>query len=471
MFETPGFADPIPAPINPTVDVGHEARATRLDAAVAAGIRRQPAPGWSRGGEPRAPGGATRREPGGAELAEPAVSLAECSVATPSRAEIEQMDADGCLELLRRSQRERSRWEAAAIRLMARLASLRPSTDPGRPTCTYVGEEVAAELDQSPVTTASHVSEAETLVRRLPAVVDALERGDIDLTRARGLLQLTDGLTDTQATAAAGAALSKGRRSSPAHFRRALRRIIHKLDPQAAERRRTSARATRDVRIDTRGDDGMATLHAALPAAEALLAYARIDHLARHCQPPGDARTLAQRRADVLLDLLLDRRPHPHVEVAVNVTVAASTLAGVDDQPAVLHGYGTISAGYARELAEQATWRRILTDAPGGSPLEVSRRRYPSPALARHIRARNLRCVFPACSVPAEACDLDHTDPYARGGETSEANLGPLCGRHHRMKDRPDVPWTLSQARAGHYEWTSPTGRTYSTPPDHWDDS
>jgi hypothetical protein len=70
---------------------------------------------------------------------------------------------------------------------------------------------------------------------------------------------------------------------------------------------------------------------------------------------------------------------------AVNVTVAYSTLIGVDDQPAHLQGYGPITAEVARRIA-------------------------------------------------ADGCDLDHATPWERGGTTSASNLGPVHRGHHNDK-------------------------------------
>ena len=87
-----------------------------------------------------------------------------------------------------------------------------------------------------------------------------------------------------------------------------------------------------------------------------------------------DDRTAEQRRADVTADLFehilrngLDwlgrrlpdqHRRRPHIEVVV----PASTLLGLDDDPAELTGYGPIPAEMARRIARDGTWRRLLTD-------------------------------------------------------------------------------------------------------------
>jgi hypothetical protein len=38
------------------------------------------------------------------------------------------------------------------------------------------------------------------------------------------------------------------------------------------------------------------------------------------------------------------------------------------------------------------------------------------------------------------------------------------CRRHHQLKQHPR--WKLTQTRPGHFTWTTPTGRTYTTAPD-----
>lgn len=135
---------------------------------------------------------------------------------------------------------------------------------------------------------------------------------------------------------------------TPAQLRAAVRRAVARIDPAGAQRREALAWADRRVTL-TPAEDGMAELWALLPAAEAAAAYRRVDQLAR-ASGRGDGRSADQRRADCLTDLLLDS-DHGRVHVQVGVTVAASTLAGSDDEPGDLAGYGPITAQTARELA------------------------------------------------------------------------------------------------------------------------
>jgi hypothetical protein len=152
----------------------------------------------------------------------------------------------------------------------------------------------------------------------------------------------------------------------------------------------------------------------------------------------------------------------------IQVTVAASTLLGCDEQPAELDGYGPITAQTARRIAadRSGTWRRILTDPASGQVLDYGRKTYRPPAnLADHVIARDRTCVFPHCRRPARHCEIDHGDPWCTGGHTNADALHPLCTRHHHA--RHNAGWTVQRTDDGSYLWTDPTGHTYPVhPPD-----
>ncbi|MEJ2864191.1 HNH endonuclease signature motif containing protein [Actinomycetospora flava] len=88
--------------------------------------------------------------------------------------------------------------------------------------------------------------------------------------------------------------------------------------------------------------------------------------------------------------------------------------------------------------------------------------RFPSAALRRWITMRDRACVFPPCGASAIEAEIDHTRSVLEHGLTVGANLGPLCGHDHDLKDHG---WTLTQPRPGWFTWTSPTGHTYERPP------
>lgn len=153
------------------------------------------------------------------------------------------------------------------------------------------------------------------------------------------------------------------------------------------------------------------------------------------------------------------------IRARINVTVPLSALLHLDDEPGDLEGYGPIDAVTARALAKGGRWRRIVTDPVTNTVLNVGRTTYrPPTALADHVRARDKQCARPGCSVPASVSDLDHTEEFHRhDGETSDANLGPLCARDHQIKT--DAGHVLRQLRPGVYAWITPTGHTYLIEP------
>ncbi|WP_314648103.1 DUF222 domain-containing protein [uncultured Microbacterium sp.] len=185
----------------------------------------------------------------------------------------------------------------------------------------------------------------------------------------------------------------------------------------------------------------------------------------------GDTRTLDQVRADLLADMLLAGAPSAchgtgldSIQARVQVTVAATTLAGLDDRLAELDGHGPIDADTARALAAGATgWSRLFLDADG---MVTETDAYtPTENMRRFLRARDQHCRFPGCRTPVHRCDVDHTHEHSRGGRTRLDNLSHLCRAHHALK-HPDVHgahrWSARSLPDGTIEWTSPLGRTYS---------
>jgi hypothetical protein len=179
-----------------------------------------------------------------------------------------------------------------------------------------------------------------------------------------------------------------------------------------------------------------------------------------------DSRSIDARRADVLAALLLGNR-RECVSVEVQVIAPVGTLAGLDDDPVELVGYGLIPAEVGRALAADAHWRRVLTDPASGTVLDLGHRRIPTPALARLVRHQQTRCLFPGCGMPATHTDIDHITPHAKGGRTALDNLSVLCRHHHRAKHSG---WDLQQPHPGIFQWTAPTGHTYTTDTAHNDE-
>ncbi|MBF4993831.1 DUF222 domain-containing protein [Arthrobacter gandavensis] len=152
------------------------------------------------------------------------------------------------------------------------------------------------------------------------------------------------------------------------------------------------------------------------------------------------------------------------VRTEVMVLINADTLAGLDENPAELNGYGPISADTARTMILNALhWTPLLQNPATGEILTVGRTRRIPAGLKRWLQARDGTCRFPGCSVNVTHTEIDHTTPYSRGGPTDHANLEHLCPKHHRFKTLGH--WKARQPEPGTIEWNSPAGRTYATDP------
>ncbi len=181
-----------------------------------------------------------------------------------------------------------------------------------------------------------------------------------------------------------------------------------------------------------------------------------------------------QRRADLLAELLLTGVPSgadpdacAAITAQVQLTVPVLTLLGDDDQPgaapAELAGHGPIDPATARRLTVTAPgWDRVLTHPVTGMVLAVDRYR-PTEQQRRYLRARDVHCRFPGCTVPVRRCDIDHTIEYARGGPTDTRYLAHECEPHHDV--RHHSAWTVIPRADGVFEWIDPDGRHYRDRP------
>ena len=138
-------------------------------------------------------------------------------------------------------------------------------------------------------------------------------------------------------------------------------------------------------------------------------------------------------------------------------------MLGLAENPGQLAGYGPIPASLARELASDGKWKRFITDPLTGNLLDYGRQSYEPPqALVDFILARDQVCRFPGCRQPGRVSDIDHAISWETGGETSAANMGLLCRRHHRIKTHEG--WSLESHSDGSCTWTTPAGKKIFVP-------
>lgn len=376
---------------------------------------------------------------------------------------------------------------AVSARVAAELAS-RPEMNPvwpeqvgriARPN--IAADELSMRLNIGRRSAQLLVDEGLAYERWLPATGQALGDGAIDVARARTLVRRLTGVDAMTVAEVEAAVLPGAGERTVQQLGRDIDQALLRIDPDGGAQRRRQARTDRHVSRPKPLLDGMAGVWAVLPAEGAARLDRALDASARELRRRGDRRTLAQLRADALLDAGLvgpewarlvpghgadpahDGASCGPARAEVRVTVPLSAVIGVDDAPGELEGYGPIDAATARALAAGGTWRRIITDPVSGAVLDVGRTRYRPPAeLAEHVIARDRTCARPGCTVPATRCDLDHTVPYGQGGTTSAGNLAPLCRRDHLL--RTHAGHRIEQVAPGEIVWTTPTRRYRSVP-------
>ncbi len=202
---------------------------------------------------------------------------------------------------------------------------------------------------------------------------------------------------------------------------------------ETIRRRHHQGRAARPA-----GVTGQVTV--TIPAAD-------LDQLA-HARPgdPGPATT----------DTGSGSRPATSGTTGPGITGSGVTDTGI--RTAVLRAARRAHARAQRQATADAA-------APGGCAHTAATAAYrPTTKIRDHVTARDQTCRNPRCRQPARHADLDHTTPFDQGGLTCECNLGGHCRRDHQIKQLPG--WTLTQPTPGHFELTTPAGRTYTTTPD-----
>lgn len=346
-----------------------------------------------------------------------------------------------------------------------------------------------------------------------PATFEALSAGDISYRHATALvdqmrtLPMADQEWFEEAVLPAAKTLPVGR------FTDRARRVRERRHPESIVTRNKSALAERRTYWEA-APDGMGWLHWFSTAETTKAACDRIDAMAKTLKKLGDptaaeeedatpadadpgvatagaaataptgtgaafgvdgrtdheaSRTLDQIRADITGALLVDGITPTGlgtgVQGTVMVTVSVFTLMGLDDEPAMLEGYGPISPEAARRIAAHAPgFTRLLTHPETGVVLSLGKTRYKNTkAIKKWLRIRDETCRFPGCSRPAVTSDIDHTEGWVQGGTTDHDNLAHLCEAHHRLKHMST--WSVAQEPGGVLIWTSPGRRSYRTDP------
>lgn len=252
-----------------------------------------------------------------------------------------------------------------------------------------------------------------------------------------------------------GRALDGGSRPSRTALDAIVDAAVTKHDPGSREDAVAAAYEQRKVRFRP-GPNGMTTMWANLPAADAEKLRRRIDSAAQAALDALHPRTRDQLRADALCalgdpttndvcDPLGDETTGSPwaTDSPVRISVIDGRAQGLPNQVEFVRGaYASFDWLCEQLLAggDSKVRFEVVDPAPGALDSPDAGLKYViSAALAERIRLRDGTCRHPGCTVDAKDCDVDHILAFdqlnpALGGPTAEWNLLCLCRKHHREK-------------------------------------
>ena len=332
------------------------------------------------------------------------------------------MFAGAAVEELVAQGRVVARAQAGLLELVLQVADAAP--DP-----RYAADEVAFALTWTRAAADAQEDLARQLIHGLPDVFTALRNGDIDLPKARVFADVLQTLDPIVARQVAAQVLPAASGKTTAQLRAMLHRRALAADPEHARKRRAEGVRERRVLVEPCAD-GTARLTAfGLAPERAHAAFERITAIAKARKLGGATATLDQLRADALLDLLdgttIDVTPDPRRGV-VELLVGLETLAGLDDNPGQLNGFGPVAADIARQCAAanlHAQWRFSVINSDTGELL-----------LHNITRARPT---------------LIHQAPPPRPGKPAPPKTRRRTGHQHQAHPRNTSPIS-AHPRSGH---------------------
>ena len=302
----------------------------------------------------------------------------------------------------------------------------------------------------------------------LPALAQALARGELSYAKVRALTRVATPETEQRLLAVGQAGTAHHVERIVRGWRRVDRLAEARESAQQHKRRGLQLYDDEDGMVVVRGrlePEVGALLRRALEAGrEVLYQQARREEVTGASTLPVDRPSLGQQQADVLA-LLAETALHhgldpgaPGERYQVVVHVDASVLAEpehaqplgqpeqpgladqagpaeqppVADQPgqSVLEDGTHVPAGTSQRLACDSS-RVVMRHDADGRVVEIgARTRTIPPALRRALQQRDHGCSFPGCGV--RVTQGHHLHHWARGGPTTLGNLALLCRRHHR---------------------------------------
>jgi hypothetical protein len=240
------------------------------------------------------------------------------------------LSEDQLLAVIAAARRLESRAAWTQLAAIAEFAARRAAGPPGH--AEFAAEELGWELGLTGASAAAQMGYASAVATRLPRTFAALAAGAIHPVAVRIIEDETRVLSDGDAATADEKLAEAARDKTFGQLRHAAHRVVLKLDPEAAQRRKEAARREAQLRWfrEQSGNGGMTARE--LPADELLASQQHVEQRAVELRAAGVPGSLRELRIRAWLDLTQERdsRQAP-AEPAAN---AADGHGGPDDDSA-----------------------------------------------------------------------------------------------------------------------------------------
>jgi hypothetical protein len=283
---------------------------------------------------------------------------------------------------------------------------------PGAPKIrAFAADELAPDLHLTWQSTAGQIAYACTVAARLPRTFAALRAGQIHPVHLRIIEDETAYLSDQDAAKADQELAEAARSKTFGELRYHAHRLVLKLDPESAARRKEAARQDAHVRAFREGSGNAGMVARELPPDEVLASWQHVDQRARDLRAAGVPGTLQELRVRAYLDLLQER----DTRTALASPDSGDPDSGTTDAGGPGAGVGRPAAGSGPSLAAQVTltipWATqhgdsaVPGEAGGFGLLDPETARDLAAAAARHPDTRwCYTALHPDGTAAAHAC-------------------------------------------------------------------
>ena len=227
----------------------------------------------------------------------------------------------------------RAEWTSmAAMREFAARRPARRGVGGGTPA-EFAADELADELHLTPLSAAGQIDFACTVARRLPATFAALAAGQIHPVHVRIAEDETRFLSDVDAAQADEILSRQAPGMTFGELRHAAHKLVLKLDPEAARKRKEAARSEAHVRRFREASGNAGLVARELPSDEVLASWQHVEQRALDLRAAGMPGTLQELRVRAYLDLLQERDSRGQPAAPVPADGGGAAEASAPDQP------------------------------------------------------------------------------------------------------------------------------------------